>query len=100
MSESFKRELIQLTLSLAVPSCIANLQRIGGPSDWHFEQAHVFAGELGAHGDAILYHVKGETARMMTRLCEAVAVLAFCPGGVTTFGLHFEAHAESEVRSE
>lgn len=95
-SEPFKLERFRLTLSVAVPICIADLQRIGGPGDWHFEQAALFSDELGAKGDTLLYKVKGETARMMSRLCEVVAIMAFCPGGVKVMGLHFEAHAEED----
>lgn len=95
--EPGKLELFRLTLSAAVPGCIADLQRIGGPSDWHLEQAAKFSEDLGSKGDALLYRVKGETARMMARLCEVVAIMAFVPGGVAIMGLHFEAHAEEEV---
>lgn len=93
-SDPIKLELFRLTLSAAVPACIDNLQRIGGPSDWHREQAAAFSDDMGAKGDALLYRVKGETARMMARFCEAVAIMAFCPGGVTLMGLHFEAEEE------
>jgi hypothetical protein len=46
---------------------------------------------IAAQGDAILYRVPGKTARAVGALVEAVATLAFCPGGVTLFGTHFEA---------
>ena len=93
-SDPIKLDLFRLTLSVAVPTCIANLQRIGGPGDWHIEQAALFSDEMGAHGDALLYRVKGETARMMSRLCEVVGIMAFFPGGIRIMGLRFEAKAE------
>ncbi|GAB4458672.1 MAG: hypothetical protein Kow0031_39010 [Anaerolineae bacterium] len=46
---------------------------------------------IAAQGDAILYRSPGKTARAVAALTEAVATMAFCPGGVTAFGLHFEA---------
>lgn len=90
-------ERFRLTLATAVPICIADLQKIGGPSDWHFEQAALFSDELGAKGDTLLYRVKGETARMMSRFCEVVAIMAFIPGGVKVMGLHFEAKTEEAL---
>ncbi|GAB4430130.1 MAG: hypothetical protein Kow0031_10890 [Anaerolineae bacterium] len=46
---------------------------------------------IAAQGDAILYRSPGKTARAVAALTEAVATMAFCPGGITAFGLHFEA---------
>lgn len=94
-ADQTKLILIQGTLSVAVPGCIADLQRIGGPSDWHFGQAATFSSRLGAEGDTLLYRVKGKTAEMMARLCEVVAIMAFVPGGVSLMGLHFEAQVET-----
>jgi hypothetical protein len=47
-----------------------------------------------AHGDDILYKSKkpGETAAAFNALAEGIAMLAFLPGGIRAFGLHFEAH--------
>lgn len=94
VDDPIKLELIQLTLATAVPFAIDDLKRIGGPTDGHFGEASAFATRLGAEGDTLLYRTKGKTARMMDRLCEVVAVLAFCPGGISLFGLHFEAKTE------
>lgn len=53
---------------------------------------HDLAQVIAAHGDALLYRVPGQTARVVSALVEAVAILAFCPGGVTlaALDLHFE----------
>src|SRR5258708_6899033 len=88
-----KLELIQCTLTTAVHLAIADLRHAGGPSDWHYEQASEFASQMGAEGDSILYRTK-RTGAIMARLCEVVAVMAFVPGGIKLFGLHFEACAE------
>lgn len=44
---------------------------------------------LGEKGDVLLYGGNG-AGKAVTALVEAVATLAFAPGGVTAFGLHFE----------
>lgn len=41
-------------------------------------------------GEAILFRVPGKTADGFNAIAEAVARLAFCPGGVRCFGMHFE----------
>jgi hypothetical protein len=89
-----KLYLIQCTLSALVPIAIFDLQKQGGPSEWHFEQCHAFSWKLGAEGDTLLYRVKGKTGKIMGEFCEVVAALAFVPGGISVFGLHFEAKVE------
>lgn len=44
---------------------------------------------LGEKGDLILYGGKG-AGRAVAFLVEGLATLAFAPGGVTAFGIHFE----------
>lgn len=84
--------LLRLTIGVAVPLLIADLKRIGGPTEYNMEQVRSYSHILGAEGDTILYksNKKGQTARNTNILCEALAVLSFCPGGVTFAGLHFE----------
>jgi hypothetical protein len=48
------------------------------------------AGIIAAHGDAMLYRIPGQTARAVSALVEALATLAFAPGGVSFLDLHFE----------
>jgi hypothetical protein len=91
--DATKLHLIRCTLELLVPIAIADLAAFGGPNAWHQEQAAAFSRVLGAEGDTLLYYVKGKSGAMMGKFCEAVAVLAYAPGGVTLFGLHFEATA-------
>lgn len=51
---------------------------------------------LGEHGDALMYKQKGTTAKAFNMLAKGMAALAFAPGGVNIFGLHFEdIHPES-----
>jgi hypothetical protein len=63
----------------------------GGVTNLMFERARAYAIEIGSHGDAILFPVKRKTREMMGKLVDGVAVLSFAPGGITIFGLHFDA---------
>lgn len=85
--------LIQVHLEAGVPEEIYRIERNSGISTADFERVRDNALYLAAHGDAILYHTKGKSAPAMTRLIESIAVLSYCPGGITTFGLHFDGQA-------
>jgi len=103
MSEpTYKKALIQeqvtstllcATLEATVPFRILELRARGGPTDREWEEIRAFADVLACEGDAVLYkgHKKGDTARMVSRLIRTLAVMAFVPGGVTAWGLHFDA---------
>ncbi len=93
-TDDTKLLLIRCTLSALVPIAIFDLQQQGGPTDYHRERASAFGVKLGSEGDTLLYYVKGKTGKIMGEFCEVLAVLAFVPGGVTVFGLHFEAVAQ------
>jgi hypothetical protein len=95
-NDATKLSLIRCTLSALVSMAIADLQQAGGPSEYHLQKAQEFGFVLGEKGDTLLYYVKGKTGEMMGRFCEAIAVLAFVPGGVDVFGLHFEATVRQE----
>jgi hypothetical protein len=83
--------LLQAALSAAVPLNIAVFQM----RPWtELEQLAKEAAQVVAEkGDRILFRSKkrGETAAAFNKLAEGIAVLAFAPGGVKVFGLHFEA---------
>ena len=49
---------------------------------------------LAYNGDAIIYRTPKRTAQAVSALTEALASLAFCPGGVKFLGLHFEVSPE------
>ena len=82
---------MSLTLQAGVPLRIMEMEARGGPSDWDLDDARDFAAVLGEKGDILQYGggKKGEVAALMNRMIRAVAVLAFCPGGVRLFGSHF-----------
>jgi len=50
--------------------------------------------QIAAHGDSLMYLSKGATAKTFNALAEAVAIMAFCPDGVTFLGQCFEATPE------
>lgn len=88
----FKTALLQLHLQTMVSICIHDYAQQGGPSEEDYARIrNLYPTEIGSHGDAIQFREKGQTARMIDMLVDGLAVLAFCPGGVTAFGLHFEA---------
>jgi hypothetical protein len=57
-----------------------------------FPRNLAYAYHIGGHGDNLLFKSKkrGETATCFNVLADAVARLAFFPGGVRVFGMEFE----------
>lgn len=84
--------LLRTALSAAVPLRILELKVRGGPDDFDRERVQGFSDILGSRGDQLLYRSKkkGETAEMFNGLADALAVMAFVPGGVKFLGMHFE----------
>lgn len=95
--ESRTFHLIQTHLATAVPLLIIELLSQGGPTDFDYARVREHGRYIAEHGDAIMFHQKGISAEAMTKLTEGVAVLAFCPGGVSLFGLKFDA---SEIAAQ
>lgn len=93
MFRAMRNESLPIAMAAAVPLYIIRFQEKGGPDDEDIRQAHAMAGKLGEHGDILLFGggKKGECAELFNETARAIAVMAFCPGGVTVFGNHFEA---------
>lgn len=78
-------------LALAVPLAIESLRHKS------FPEIALIAKEAGQyiaeHGDVILYKgtKKGESAKAFAMLAKGLAALAFAPGGVTFYDLHWDA---------
>lgn len=91
--EEVTGEAIRCSLEVGVPFRMFDMQQHGGPSDRDWEETRAFAWVLGPSGDNLLYKSgkRGETARLMNEMIRAIAVLAFAPGGITIYGLHFDA---------
>lgn len=85
--------LLSISLACSVPLRIAEYQSSGGPAPEDIERARRFGSILGSKGDVLLYRGKkpGETAELFNALSDALAVMAFCLGGVKAFGSHWEA---------
>lgn len=88
------KALIATTLSAAVPLYIEEMK--AWPWERVREQAEKSAQIVAEKGDVILFRSKkkGETAAAFNALARGVAALSFAVGGVTLFGLHFEAKHE------
>jgi len=86
--------LLRTALEVAVPLWITEMQKTPWPRLQ--EQGQACSQIIAEHGDNILYRSKkrGETALAFNALARAIAILAFAPGGVTAFELHFEAKYE------
>jgi hypothetical protein len=86
--------VLATTLSLAVPLWIAEV-RTWSPEKRQ-ARAQICGQTVASKGDVIQFRSKkkGETAEAFNRLAEGIALLAFCPGGVKAFGMHFQASAE------
>ncbi len=88
-------ELLKLSLAAAVPLWIEQFRSL---TDEQRLAIALEAGQVIAEkGDIIQFRSKrkGETAAAFNQLARGIAVLAFTPGGVTCFGLHFEASPET-----
>lgn len=91
-------DLLATTLALAVPIWIDRIQRERWPWDRIQARARECAQIVAEKGDVILYRGKkrGETARAFNALAEGIALASFVPGGIKTFGMHFEAQLQDE----
>jgi hypothetical protein len=86
-SHSSQAQLLRCHLSAFVPLVIH--EYLLGQRVLRFPR-HDLAQVIAAQGDAILYRSPGRTAQAVSALVEALATMAFVPGGVDFLGLHFE----------
>lgn len=84
--------LLGIALSAAVPLWIDRIQRQGGPVEADYARARECSQLLAEKGDILQFKSAkpGETAHVFNRLAEAMAIMAFCPGGIKFDGMHFE----------
>ena len=84
--------LVQLHLEATVPLLIKELLKQGGPTEHNYACIRSYGRFLAEHGDALMFHKEGVvTSQVMDKPVAAVAVVAFCPGGIRVFGLTFDA---------
>lgn len=87
--------LLNCCLSEAVPLWFTQLEELKkATTDSQFSvelsrRTSESAKILADHGDALMFKTK-ETALAFNALAAGIACLAFCPGGVTVFGIHWE----------
>lgn len=91
-------DTLSIALQTAVPLWIMAMSEKGGPDAEDMERARKTSDLLGAKGDLLFFtgKKKGETARVFNELAHSISVLSFCPGGVTTFGQHYESKIPQE----
>lgn len=87
-------QLLPMFLQATVPLLIAELAEAGGVTDADFHRVRGYVDDFNVDGDALLFRREGKTGEMAGKLADALAVLAFQPGGVEFAGLHFEAQGE------
>ena len=92
MMESSKLSLLQATLSVAVPLRIAELRRKPLSEILDPDVLSTIQRELAEAREEVLYGGKAG-AKGFNALADAVARLAFVPGGVTVLGMRFNASA-------
>lgn len=85
--------LLAVCLEAAVPLWIGRLARDGYPTPETIERCRAWTEELcGPGGEDLLFRSKkpGQTAERFNDLAYVLAVMAFCPGGITFLGRHWE----------
>lgn len=91
-----KRELLSMTLALAVPGWAERLRRLS----WEqlIERAKVCSQHIAEHGDNLLFRSKkkGESADAFNHLAEGIACLSFASGGLKLWGNHWEHVLDSD----
>lgn len=83
-------ELLRASLSAAVPLWIERVKAYS--PQVREDRARHAVDVIASKGDNILYRSKvaGETAMAFNTLAEAIAIMAFQPGGVEFDGMHWE----------
>lgn len=86
-------DLLRISLSAAVPLHIEELKQRGGPNEAELAQAREASRLVAEKGDRLMFRGKkaGESAQVFNALAFGLAVLSFCPGGVTFLGDKWEA---------
>ena len=78
-------------LEPAVILLISDLTACGGPAESDWNTARAFGRRLGSEGDRLLFGGgNGQASELYQACAHAVAVLSFCPGGITIFSRHWE----------
>ncbi len=88
-----KEPMLRITLSIAVPWRMLDIAERGGITEQDVARVKSYLGDLtGPKGTDLFFksEKKGETAERLNQLADAIAVMAFLPGGITSFGQHYD----------
>jgi hypothetical protein len=81
---------ISMALEMAVTLQILEWQHANTAPSWEdFNEAKQRCADIGGHGDELLYGGK-HCASLFAGVADAIAIMAFFPGGITIFGRHWE----------
>lgn len=88
---SWNEDLLIIHVQMVVPLMIMGILESGGLTEGHLREAKRQADIIAEKGDLILFKSKkkGESAGAVHALCYGLAVLSFCPDGVTFAGTRF-----------
>lgn len=85
--------LLSGMLKVAVYGKIQDIIAQGGVTDSDVARVQGHLDDIAGGSDILLYRSgkRGETAKRFTQVADALAVMAFSPGGVKLFGEHYDA---------
>lgn len=89
--ERSRLAMLQAALLAAVPIGIADLQRQGGPVESDYDWLGSDRVQKALLVDSAALASGAPCRGVLGVLCRAISIMAFSPGGVRPFGLHFEA---------
>lgn len=88
---------LPMTLSMAVPLWAHKLSQRSIEDIFNRDELEALQTRLWEAGEAVIYRVEGKTADGFNALAEIIARLAFCPGGVRCFGMHWQYEAGKPI---
>jgi hypothetical protein len=87
--------LLPIALEVAVPLRVAELRALDDEAFaalFALEDLDAMAQRIcGPGGEGLLHRVPGKSATAFVAAVDAIALLAFCPGGISIFGRTWEA---------
>jgi acetolactate synthase small subunit len=91
---------LSLALSAAIPIRMLRLIKRSGPEDEDFERVHMYVQDFVERGTDLFFSgsSEGVKADRFEQVVDAIAVLAFCPGGLTIFGEHYQGPERQEEK--
>jgi len=80
--------MLATCLDAAVPLWIEQFRKL--PEEEWQRMLDEINKDFSAKMECVIHRKEGETAQAFNDLARAIALLSFCPGGVTCFGRHWE----------